>query len=94
MRVLWWKCHLELNRLSTEANERRRLRPGYGRYELEQRQETVSIAIFYLLGFIPRIYRCMKPELIVYCYSYGIPKLPYVKHSKNGTMHGKRREMF
>jgi large subunit ribosomal protein L47 len=42
MHALWWKCHLELNRLSTELEERKRLNPGYGTYELESRQETVS----------------------------------------------------
>jgi large subunit ribosomal protein L47 len=39
--VLWWKCHLELNRLATEAEERTRLEPGYGKYELDKRRDTV-----------------------------------------------------
>ncbi|KIW05854.1 uncharacterized protein PV09_03057 [Verruconis gallopava] len=41
MKVLWWKCHLELNRLSTEEHERKRLNPGYGMYELEKRRDTI-----------------------------------------------------
>jgi len=42
MHILWWKCHLELNRLATETHERIRLEPGYGKYELEKRRDTIK----------------------------------------------------
>jgi len=41
LHALWWKCHLELNRLSTELNRRNEVKPGYGEFELSERQKVV-----------------------------------------------------
>lgn len=39
---LWWTCVKERNRLATEAYERRRIEAGYGDYEADERDKTVS----------------------------------------------------
>jgi large subunit ribosomal protein L47 len=39
---LWWVCCKERNRIATEAYERKRLEAGYGDFESEKRDVTVS----------------------------------------------------
>lgn len=43
---LWWKCHMELNRISTRSSEHTRLRLGYGKNELGDRKRAVSCVPF------------------------------------------------
>ncbi|GAB7351234.1 hypothetical protein MBLNU459_g1664t3 [Dothideomycetes sp. NU459] len=40
---LWWVCVKERNKLSTEANERQRVKAGYGDYEIEAREKEVRL---------------------------------------------------
>lgn len=45
MHMIWWKCHLLLNKLATEKAERKRLEPGYGDYELKKQVDAVSTCL-------------------------------------------------
>ncbi|MCJ1447555.1 MAG: 54S ribosomal protein L4 mitochondrial [Stictis urceolatum] len=38
---LWWICAKEINRISTQEHERRRVNAGYGEYEADERLKTV-----------------------------------------------------
>lgn len=39
---LWWVCVKERNRLATEAFERKRVEPGYGTHESQERDKVVG----------------------------------------------------
>lgn len=39
---LWWVCAKERNRIHTSSKERERLNAGYGQFEAENREKTVS----------------------------------------------------
>lgn len=42
LHALWWVCCKERNRIATEGYERERLKAGYGKFEQEGRDKTVS----------------------------------------------------
>lgn len=86
MHVIWWQCHLELNKLATETHERKRLEPGYGKYELEKRQDTVStllVAIGHSLNVV---------DTNGIANSSRIHRRPSARHYKNDTRRGKRQK--
>lgn len=42
LHALWWVCVKERNRIATSQLERQRLKAGYGEWELDNRDRTVS----------------------------------------------------
>jgi large subunit ribosomal protein L47 len=50
LHALWWVCCKERNRIATEAFERKRLEAGYGEYESDRRDVTVSFFCKYYMG--------------------------------------------
>jgi large subunit ribosomal protein L47 len=47
LHALWWVCCKERNRIATESYERERLKAGYGSFEAQRRDITVSPCIDY-----------------------------------------------
>jgi large subunit ribosomal protein L47 len=60
---IYWSCVKERNWLSTEANERKRVEAGYGDYEGETRDETVSFRLNSLTSNAPAHRACASSTI-------------------------------
>ena len=55
----------ERNRLATEHEERKRIKPGYGEFEASQRDDTVSLLRTFINVASPQSYPVLRVRLLL-----------------------------